>query len=415
MRGLRNIIFILIFSVGKLSAQQLTFPYVDSATYAMYLKGDYNELIKLGSKAIKQGIDYPLLRVRMAEAAELNNDFSTAEKIYRGIVITDTTNANAHYQVAQNNIFLNRYDIAEYYAPTLNVVQRKNLGLKKHALIESVNFEAGLKHPGDTSRGNAYFGSVGISSRLFYRWTLYQSITPYGQTVTDSDTTSSFPFHPAHIGQINYYAKLHGQIFPHLGVTAAFYHFSLREKVTDWIPPQQNGPHMGPPTPPPTITQNGFYFVGGLRWNLPKLELHGEYVVGQMNSSSFSQMGVSFMYLPFGNLYSYVRGECYYQLPTNSGNGNLVFIPTLGFKLQKKVWFEATATFGTFNNLAQNEGAYFFNMYDATKLRYGGTLFLLAGKKSIFTLNYLQETKLISNTNSTYQQPSITFGLQWKL
>jgi len=48
----------------------------DSATYAMYLQGDWDELIRLGNSMLRDGIDYPYLRTRLGTAYFYSQNYS---------------------------------------------------------------------------------------------------------------------------------------------------------------------------------------------------------------------------------------------------------------------------------------------------------------------------------------------------
>ena len=390
---------------------QVSYPAVDSASYSMYLNGDWKALHVYGKKAIASGIDYPLLRMRIGYADYMRGNFSSSEKNYRAALKSDSHNQAAIYFLALDNENLNRNASADYYGKFLDDSLAEKLGLKKSAFITSFDAEGGMKFPQSDLRQNASVFRVGMGSQLSWRWSLYQSVNLFGQDVYDNRNDSFAHYPQIHVGQKSYYARLNFQANAHLGFEGAFQRISLTNSMVN----VQQNPHGPPGQPPPgaTITSAMSIFLGGIHYSFSRLVLYGEFANTFSSEGNFSQVGFSFLYTPLGNFNLYLRGNAYYQM--NSNGNNILLIPTIGFRPMKKVWLESGVTIGTYNNLIEGEGIYFLNMFDDTKFRSSSTLYIALGKKVMLNFNFTEETKQMSNHQINYKQSSITGGLSWKL
>jgi hypothetical protein len=386
---------------------------VDSTSYAMYASGNWKALSKYGKKSISDGMDFPYLRQRMGYANYMRGNFSSAEKNYRVALKSDSYNQSALYFIALSNENLNRGAIANYYGKKMNDSLATVLGLKKHALINSFDMEGGGKFPANDLRQNAGIFRIGIGSQLSWRWSLYQSVTVFGQNVYDNQLDNTHPHPWIHIGQRSYYGRLNFQAFSHLGFWMAYEGISIKSQTND--PPQQqnqNGPPMGP-RPVIVISEFNSIFLGGFNYSFSHLNLQGEFANAFSKSGNFSQATFSFMYMPFGNLNFYLRSSSYFQF--SNSTMNFVESPFVGIHPFKKVWMETGISIGKFNDLLEGQGLYFQNMYDDTKFRSSTTVFIPINKKIIFNLNFTDDLKQMSVDQSTYYQPSLTLGLLWKL
>src|ERR1041385_415673 len=178
--------FGIMFASTLLHAQQMCYVQADSASYAMYLRGDWKALHVYGKKVVASGIDYPLLRMRMGYADYMRGNFSASEKNYHTALKSDSYNQAAIYFLALDNENLNRSASANYYGKLLDDSLAKKLGMKKSAVVNLLDVEGGMKFPQNNLRQNASIFRIGIGSQLSWRWSLYQSVNLFAQNVYDN-------------------------------------------------------------------------------------------------------------------------------------------------------------------------------------------------------------------------------------
>ncbi len=88
-----------IFIVNMASSQQRPdFAGIDKRTYELYLDGSWKELLSVGEKAVRQGIDYYYLRMRLGIAAyELNNYSKAIRHFNKALEFNSTDDAAMEY------------------------------------------------------------------------------------------------------------------------------------------------------------------------------------------------------------------------------------------------------------------------------------------------------------------------------
>lgn len=92
------------------------------------------------------------------------------------------------------------------------------------------------------------------------------------------------------------------------------------------------------------------------------------------------------------------------------------FKQVIGVKIKPRLWAEANATFGSFQNYAENDAMYVYNAIDPNKIKAGGTLYALMGKKITLQLGYTYEQRqLFIHPNLLFNQHSINGGIKCKL
>lgn len=78
----RNYLLLMLVAISifpKLNAQEsLSYPAVDSITYALYEEGNWHELIRQGNTAIEKGFDYHYMRMRVGIAYFMLHRYRTA-------------------------------------------------------------------------------------------------------------------------------------------------------------------------------------------------------------------------------------------------------------------------------------------------------------------------------------------------
>jgi len=83
MRAYILIFSVILLNIPAFSQQSLSYAYVDSLTYSLYLSKEYKSLQKHGTKALKNNIDFYYLRMRLGISYYEQNNYERALKHFR--------------------------------------------------------------------------------------------------------------------------------------------------------------------------------------------------------------------------------------------------------------------------------------------------------------------------------------------
>jgi hypothetical protein len=125
------------------------------------------------------------------------------------------------------------------------------------------------------------------------------------------------------------------------------------------------------------------------------------------------QTGAHFGFVLPGQFKPYFKSSVYSI--NRNGVNRLVYSQSAGFLATPKLWLEGDITFGNLDNYVENNGLYVYNSLDATKFRIGTTAFWYVSPKITLFANYSYNKKLISNSQTYYNQNSLSGGFIWKL
>ena len=83
LKNIVSVLFAALLCTSLFSQEKMTAAEVDSLTYAQYLKGDWDNLIKSGTKALEHGIDFYYLRMRIGYANYMKQNYRKAIPHYQ--------------------------------------------------------------------------------------------------------------------------------------------------------------------------------------------------------------------------------------------------------------------------------------------------------------------------------------------
>jgi hypothetical protein len=112
-----------------------TFISVDTSTYNLYLRGEWEELAKSGRLALKQGIDYYYLEMRIAYALYMKGKYRLAQKYYKRALKFNSTDELANEYLYYSYLNAGQQSDAHVRIKHLTDVQKETMGL-----IDSINF-----------------------------------------------------------------------------------------------------------------------------------------------------------------------------------------------------------------------------------------------------------------------------------
>jgi hypothetical protein len=388
---------ILILTIGLCSLVAKTqvipdYQQTDSLTYSEYQAGNWKLLIKDGELSLKNGLDFPLLRLRIAYAYFQEENYSKAAQHYENVLANDSYNETAKYYLYLSYKYLNRDLAASNVASKLDSAVLKEEHIKTYGL-SNFNLETGFKYPGVNSRGNASYVATGLGLRLGPHLQFEQSISLFQQEIANAPTgiPPRVVITYSNTKQIEYYAKLGYGLSKQITILGA-YHY-LNTNFTN------------------TIYQNHIGFAG-IKYDSNYLSFQADASLGKIATANISQFNATVGVFPLGNLNLYGFTKASYLTQNNASRP--VFSQVFGFKAIKNLWLEANASFGGLDDYLDADASFVFNSIDISKNKLGATLFYTFSPKSVFQFNYTFENKTEFTQQTNYTQHSITGGITWK-
>ncbi|MDB5118911.1 MAG: hypothetical protein JWN56_129 [Sphingobacteriales bacterium] len=387
------ILLLLVVALSEnTKAQQITYDKADSMTYAQYMLGNWKDLKATGENALKQGVDFPYLRLRIAYANFVEGNYSAALNQYKQVLKNDSFNETARLYSYWCYEYLNRNDEASYHASKLRDSFFINSGIKPFGLLR-VGVESSYKMPDDVLRNPGAYYRFHLSNRLFLKLKLEQAMSLYKQQLTiRSNLNSGNPRLTLNDNQqVEYYGKLSYPINSSLILLGAYHYLNNDFGGTTY----QN--HIG---------------LGGLTYSMPYYEIQGDVNLSSLAGVNVKQYNAGLTIYPKGNLnlYTVLRVSVQNQAASNQ----IVFTQVAGSKIAKFLWLEANVTLGKLNNYLDADAVYVYNSIDPSLFKAGSTAFIPLKLKLLLHLNYTYEQKENAYELYTYNQHSITGGLTWK-
>lgn len=384
--AIRNLICLLMLCAWSLlgKAQVESHHAADSTTYALYQSGNWQKLADTGKTLLNQGVEFPYLRLRLAYALFMLQDYSGAIGQYNNILESDSYNPTARYYLYLCHKYLNH----DLYAAYQTAYVDSNT-LKRSALaVNSIGAESSYKIAQHHNRGNAFYSRAGLSLIAGQQLQIDQSVAYFKQYIYD-------PQDRQRIGdpytQSEYFIKLNYAPGKSFSVLGSYHYMNTNSRSTNY------NSH---------IVLFGINYAGGY------LDLQADAAFGHVIEDQIAQYNAALTWYPYGNLNLYTISRLSYHHEDNA-SGPLLS-QAVGFKAVKNLWLETSGTFGNLDDYIDTDGLYVYNAFDNTKLKLGETVYLQITAHALLQFNYTYEKKLEVLQAVHYNQHSITAGLLWK-
>lgn len=343
-------------------------------------------MLLFGKHSLIEGIDFPLLRMRIAYAAFVTGNYSECLKNYEEVLEKDPNNETAIYYCYLSNINLNKINSAGYYASKLSPSTRSILQIKKIKPL-SVQLETAHKSMSDATRGNATYYRIGAEVQSGFRMYVSCSRAWYNQLISEPAFKAVRDSQHINIDQKEWYGRIAFSATERISLIGAFHYLF---------------------TPFNNFVYHNKVLLTGIKYHSPYADFQLTGNFANLADSSFNQYDVSVTTYPSGNLK-------FYTLSRISYGTDFTFSQTAGFGLSSNVWLEGNVTAGTYRKLIENDALYVYNDIDTKKLKTGATLYFLLFKKLTATINYTWDRKLkIFTSNNSFNQHSFNCSLSWK-
>jgi hypothetical protein len=377
------IIAILAFPSLLCAQERLSYQISDSISYNYYLKGDWQQLLKTGKQSIKQGIDYKWLRQRMAYAYFVKKDYYSSIKQYEKALKFDAYDSDTRLYLYYSSINLGNEAAARVYGARLPREIQESLNLEKIKPLASLDFEYSYSSNNSLTRSNPIFLRTGLSTRLGYHLSLYQSASSFKQTFESV----------SNVRQPEYFALLTWSVTPHIFLNSGYHYLNT--------------------------SIDGYSFNNNLLYGSLFTTIN-RYSLGLSGSRLTNNTGKN---IKQTNLHCGItlpgRSSVYFKSSISrifeTGNNRTIISGYTGVRIYRGLWAEGNVSHGNLRDYNDNYGLYVYNSLDPTTFRAGITLSLYTVKRITIVGNYMYNTKLVEPDNSTYLQQSFTGGLIWKL
>jgi hypothetical protein len=384
------VIVLSLFNFTAEAQKDMDFRNIDSLTYVYYKSGDWNNLIKLGTEAIDNSIDYKYLRERIGFALFSKGDYREARKHFEKALSYDSFDTFTLVYLYYTYLNTAQAEYAGYFLSKMPQELRKSLLVKSFQPVESIDFEYNFKFAASSLRSNPQYYHFGINSQLGFRLWLYQMFSSYKQSVTIHNQLLD---EIVNNRQPEYFALLKFTISPHWILKSAYHYLNT--------------------TYGKTISYANLGFLG-LSANYDRLDFGVDASVLYIEQSFVKQIGIQTGFTFPGSLNIYLASGL--SLTSQQTKNRFIYNQKAGFKPFKKFWLEGNLTFGDISNYNDYDAMYVYNLIDPTTFRTGATLFYNAGKHLTIWANYSYERKEFNENNLYhYNQYSFLGGLKWKL
>jgi hypothetical protein len=376
----RRIIIVIVIVFFHFTGQARSLPdfaYVDSITYQLYINGSWKELIRTGEDAIKEGIDYYFLRMRIGIASYEIEDFPRAISHFRKSLELNSADENAMEYLYFSFLFIGREmeasEIAKSFSPRLiekltpgnrGIVRSVSLNatgsqLRNTQVIDDYSFDADPSRNGfqNITRNFRFFSAslihdAGPGTRLTHS-PGYLSKSYMVYTSSDNEAVLATD---AYLSQFQYY--LSGKILTGNGVylVPAIHYLAVRLPYEITIAGRGRT----------TLQTRHFQYQHNLAISMGLEKYYRRIKPGfsagysYLNRQSQVQGSFNIIWYIFGNLNLYSISEItwYSKFPAIEDSGNFILTQNVGFRTLPWLWIEFGGSLGEKFNYASS-GSYF--------------------------------------------------------
>jgi hypothetical protein len=385
MGGIKYILIAALLCCAGIARAQDSYQQADSTSYSLYLGGNWQQLISYGDQSVKNGIDFPLLHLRVAYAHFITGNYTAALSQYREVLKHDQRNQTANYYAYLSNLYLNRYDAAGYHLALLD--DSTYTAKPSPVKFISASAESGTKFSKNPRRGNGTYLRLGFANTLGNRLILDESFAYFGQDIYHR-FFGNLVNKP--VKQLEYYGKLNYAASSSLSVFGGYHYLNTKYSVG---------------------TYNNHIGIGGLKYTTGKVILQADANFGRISDTTFQQYNAQLSIYPKGNLNLYFISRA--SLLHQDGS-KFVFSQTIGTKVFKNFWADANVTLGTLNNYLDADALYVYNAIDIATFKTGATAYYQLSGHVLLYVNYAFEQRKDFYKIEEYKQHSVTGGLTWK-
>lgn len=413
---------------------------VEQTTAELYVNKNWQELIKYGQQAIKEGYDYYYLQLRVGIAYYEQKKFMKAICHFEKAVEFNSSDPLALEYLYYSYIFSGRTSQARALTNTFQQSLKEKVNHPKNKFIKTIYTEGGIatsnldetykiididgpfnKYGETTISKNMRYYHFGINHELSSRMCVYQGYINISIDqlikirINNKDTFDNFK-----LTQQDYYINTLLQL-KHFSFSPAFHLINVRFAKLNSNYNKNTHKYF--------FSKKDTSFINyAASFSLSKSCGIFIYTLtpgyAQLNGLTQIQTGLSATYFPLGTLDFYGTSTLVHLNENN--NNRLVLAQKIGLKLIPKLWMEAGITYGNLQNYSENNAFVIFNTGDKIKYKYGISLNSPLSKHIELSIRYdcfnrentyyrINNFQTFESKYVSYKTQAIIGGLKWNL
>ena len=188
-----SLIFFVLMCGKIISQDTLNAAYIEQKSYQLYVDKNWSELIKFGNQALKSGIDYYYLQIRLGIAYYEEKNYAIAETHFKESLFFNSEDELAKEYLYYCYIYNGRNEEARKLSNSFSEALIKKVDIKEQSKVGFFLVEAGTKVANQTGYYNQgtntnsnYFNSplyfqIGLNHYVKNKFSLFHAITKYNQ------------------------------------------------------------------------------------------------------------------------------------------------------------------------------------------------------------------------------------------
>jgi tetratricopeptide (TPR) repeat protein len=415
------LILILTFHVSYPvhSQQEFNFIEINRVTFELYQAGAWKELISTGEKALKGGIDYFYLRMRLGIASYETGDYSRAIRHFtRALEFNSTDDTAMEYLYFAYRLYgrdMEAHNVSRGFSGSLknklsyrrNVIRSFSLNatgsfLQDAGIIDNYSYDDDREPDGfqSVTRDFMYFGaSLEHDAGRLLKLTHSPGMLSKSYLLYTRDETQTELTRDARLSQFQYYVS--GRLLLGNGayLIPAIHYLAVRIPYETTVAGRFGR----------TFRMQQHYFNHDVATSLGLEKYYGKVRPGitagysYINRHPHLQGSFTFSWFPHGNLnlYSISDITLYSPLSGDDTNGKRILSQEIGFRTFPWLWVELSGSWGERENFAGARAYLVYNDPMVIRERYGITIispFNGAMELTIHYGYYLKESRFTADS-----------------
>jgi tetratricopeptide (TPR) repeat protein len=377
------ITFSVSSQVGSVNSRE-----VETLTYSLYLKGNWESLITAGDSAIEQGVDYYYLRSRLGIAYFSLGKYYTAIKHFKKAIEFNPIEELPGRYLSLSYLYTGQYEKSRKIAVTLSGYSQAMILFKEEKIINYIGVNPGFKFSNSTDVPRANLLSFNAGHYLFKHVSFNHSFSTYNQKGDYWD-----------FGQKDYFIQGNIPIGKEYLLSLS-YHYLFSTTTLDFVSYQQEYSAQAYAASAIISKQIGRHNVA---LGSTGFEVDAVFQI---------QHDISYTYFPLDNNKLSLGAKGYFHSADFYSTNYLSVLPFVGFQPHPKLGFFASYLHNRGNNIAEWNGAILNNSPDLTTSKITFSTNYQLGKKWHMGLTYEREQKE-SESISDYNYNSIFLSLKY--
>lgn len=134
------LLFVLGFMINLQAEEKITYRYIDSLTYRLYVEQKWDSLTLVGKLALKNNIDYYYLRMRMGIADYHKGKYNSAITDFSKALTFDKYSTTAKTHIYFSQLYAGKNTMANRYSRVFTDQQKEKMGINISVVNDLVFF-----------------------------------------------------------------------------------------------------------------------------------------------------------------------------------------------------------------------------------------------------------------------------------